>query len=397
MSESSSSPGMARQRAIYRAGARHERPSQPIAIEALEARAREVLPAEAWGFLYGGAGIGDTMRANLEAFRRWRLVPRMLRDVASRQLEVEVLGQVMSSPVLLAPIGAQGLYDAEGEVATARGAAAAGLPLVLSTVSSRSLEDVATEMGDLPRWFQLYWCRDREFAVSLLQRAEAAGYGAVVLTLDVPFLAWREGDLENAFLPFMHGQGLGNFVSDPVFCAALDAPPEEDPQGAAKRFGQIFGNPSLTWDDLAWLRRQTSLPIVLKGILAPEDARLAIDHGAAGVVVSNHGGRQIDGAIGALDALPAIVEAVAGEAEVLFDSGVRRGSDVLKAVALGAGAVLVGRPYIYGLSIGGADGVREVLLNLMADMDLTLGLLGCRSFGELDAGCLRLIEPLAER
>jgi isopentenyl diphosphate isomerase/L-lactate dehydrogenase-like FMN-dependent dehydrogenase len=250
-------------------------------------------------------------------------------------------------------------------------------------------------MGDLPYWFQLYWCRDFDFAASLLERAEAAGYGAIVLTVDVPYLAWREPDLENGFLPFRHGHGLGNFVSDPVFCSRLDAPPEDDLKGAMKQFGQIFGNPSLTWDDLAWLREHTSLPILLKGILTPDDARRAIDHGVSGVVVSNHGGRQIDGSIGALDALPAVVEAVAGQAEVLFDSGVRRGSDVLKAVALGASAALVGRPYLYGLVLDGATGAREVLLNLLADMDLTLGQMGCRNFAELDVQCVRRIEPIS--
>lgn len=392
-SRGSGSIGMDHQLAIYEAGMRQERPAQPVSIEELEARAEAAMSAEAWGYLAGGAGGGDTMRANLEAFRRWRLVPRHLRDVSRRDLSVEVLHQRLAAPILLAPVGVQGIFHPGGEVASAEGAAALGIPVVLSTVSSKPMEEVAAAMGEVPRWFQLYWSRDRELAASMLERAERAGFSAVVLTIDLPLLAWRESDLQNAYLPFLFGEGIANYLADPVFRAALERSPEEDPAGAIRLFSQVFSNPSLTWEDLGWLRDQTDLPIVLKGILEPDDARRALDHGAAGVVVSNHGGRQVDGSIAALDALPGVVGAVADAGEVLFDSGIRRGADVLKATALGASAVLVGRPFVYGLTVGGADGVRNALLNLLADLDLTLGLVGCTSFRELGTDHLRLIQP----
>ncbi|MDX1645417.1 MAG: alpha-hydroxy-acid oxidizing protein [Thermoanaerobaculia bacterium] len=380
---------MDRQLAIYEAGTRQVRPRLPIALEELKEQAREATTREAWGFLAGGAGAGDTMRANRRAFGRWHLMPRMLRDVSQRDLSVEVCGQRLPCPILLAPIGAQGIYHAEGELATARGAVEAGLGLVLSTVSSQPLEAVAEAMGDLPHWFQLYWCRDRDLTASLVERAEKAGFGAIVLTLDVPLLAWREPDLENAYLPFLYGDGVGSFFTDPVFRSRLERSPEEDPAAAIRLFTRVFGDPSLSWDDLDWLRRTTDLPILLKGILAADDARRAVDHGVDGIVVSNHGGRQVDGAIAALDALPEIVRTVDDRLAVLFDSGIRRGSDVLKAIALGARAVLVGRPYILGLAVDGSAGVEAVLSNLVADVDLTLGLVGCRSFADLDGEFLK--------
>jgi isopentenyl diphosphate isomerase/L-lactate dehydrogenase-like FMN-dependent dehydrogenase len=382
---------------IYQTGLSGARPALPLSPEELEQRAREVLPAEAYTYVAGGAGGEDTVRANREAFHRWRIVPRFLRDVARRDLGVEVFGQRFPAPVLLAPIGVQAMLHPEAELAVARAARSVGVPLVLSTVASTPLEAVARTLGEVPHWFQLYWPRDPDLTVSLVTRAERAGYGAVVVTLDTYLLGWRERDLQLGWLPFLHGQGQANYLSDPVFCAALPQPPEQDPQSAVRQFFQVVTNPALTWKDLVFLRRHTRLPILLKGILHPEDARQAVEHGVDGVIVSNHGGRQVDGAIAALDALPGVVEVVAGRAVVLFDSGIRRGADVFKALALGARAVLLGRPYCYGLAIGGENGVREVLRNLLADTELTLGLAGCASWAEVGRDNLAEVVPNAYR
>jgi lactate 2-monooxygenase len=380
--------GMDRQNQIYLAGLQGQRPTIPVSYEALEAQARERLSPEAYGYVAGGAGGENTMRANLAAFQRWRIVPRMLRDVARRDLSVRVLEQALPAPVLFAPIGVQSIVHPEAEVAVAHAAAGLGMPLILSTASSKTLEEVAQTAGNTPKWFQLYWGRDPELTASFLARAERAGYSALVVTLDTNLLSWRERDIQAAYLPFLLGEGIANYLSDPVFRAALPQPPEQNPQAAIMRFVSVFTNPALTWDDLAFLRAHTSLPIILKGILHPDDARQALDRGAAGIIVSNHGGRQVDGAIGALDALPGVVAAVGDRAPVLFDSGIRRGADVFKAVALGARAVLLGRPYIWGLALGGSDGVREVALNLLADLDLTLALSGHASFATVDAASL---------
>jgi lactate 2-monooxygenase len=355
-----------------------------ISLEHLEAQARQVLDARAYDYVAGGAGGERTMRANLEAFDRRRIVPRMLRDVGERDLSVRILDLELPAPLLLAPIGVQGILHRNAEVATGRAAASMGLPFCLSTVSSKSIEDVARAMGDAPRWFQLYWGKSRELTESFVRRAEAAGYGAVVVTLDTHMLAWRERDLENGYLPFLLGEGLANYTSDPVFQSMLTRVPDDQRnQAVVGAWSRIFGNSRLTWNDLALLREHTRLPIVVKGIQHPDDARHALDAGADAVIVSNHGGRQVDGAIAALDALPGIVEVIEGRVPVLFDSGIRRGSDVFKALALGAKAVLVGRPYAYGLAVGGEDGVRDVLMNLMADFDLTLGLSGYTKPGDL--------------
>jgi isopentenyl diphosphate isomerase/L-lactate dehydrogenase-like FMN-dependent dehydrogenase len=391
MSQRSFPDGMERQLAIYMAGLEGHRPALPVACEALRERARETMSPEAFDYLDGGAGGGDTMRANREALDRRRIVPRHLRGVGARDMGVELLGRRLPAPVLLAPIGVQGIFHPDGELAVARAAASLGLPMVLSTVSSRTLEEVAGVSGDAPRWFQLYWPRDPELAESLLGRAEAAGYEAVVLTVDLPLLAWRERDVQGAYLPFLHGQGLANYLADPVFRRGLPAP-EQDPRPAIAKFGQVFANPELSWHDIKWLRDRVRRPLLLKGILSADDARKAVDQGADGIVVSNHGGRQVDGAIGALDALPAVVEAVGSRVPVLFDSGIRRGADAVKALALGAGAVLLGRPYAYALAAGGEDGVRQLLLDFLADLDLTLALSGCRSIEDVDRSLLAEID-----
>jgi isopentenyl diphosphate isomerase/L-lactate dehydrogenase-like FMN-dependent dehydrogenase len=360
--------GVERQLEIYEAGLKGSKTGVPVSPVLLEQKAKEVLEPRAYDYVAGAAGGEQTARANLEAFYRRRIVPRMLRDVTQRELSVELLGKTLPAPVLLGPVGVQGIVHSEAELATARAAASLGIPCVLSTLSSRPLEKVAQASGEGPRWFQLYWTTHPEVTASLIRRAEAAGYSALVITLDTPILGWRERDLQHPYLPFLLGEGLANFFTDPVFCSELQRPPQEHP--------------------LAAVRQHTRLPILLKGILHPEDAERALAAGVDGLIVSNHGGRQVDGAIAALDALPEVVRAVNGRVPVLFDSGIRRGADAVKALALGARAVLLGRLYIWGLAVGGEQGVREVLRNFLADLDLTMALSGYRSCRELDETAL---------
>ena len=356
----------------------------PIAAEEWEARAAEVLDPGPFDYIAGGAGSEATMRANLEAFDRRRLRPRMLVGNVERDLSVEVLGTHSPAPFLLAPVGVLSIAHEEGELAVARAAAATGVPIVLSSAASHSLEDVAGAMGDAPRWFQLYWVNDREVTVSLVERAKAAGYSAIVVTLDTLTLGWRPRDLGRAYLPFVTGEGCAQFFSDPVFRSRLDKPPEEDLLAAAVTMLATFGNLGLTWDDLRWLRERTDLPLLVKGVLRADDAERARECGVDGVVVSNHGGRQVDGAVAALDALVEVRAALGPDAVVLMDSGIRTGADVLKALALGADAVLLGRPYAYGLAVGGQAGVETVIRHLMAETDLTLALAGGVRATDLD-------------
>jgi isopentenyl diphosphate isomerase/L-lactate dehydrogenase-like FMN-dependent dehydrogenase len=377
--------GPERQLQVYMAGLQGQRLALPVSPEDLEQRANEHMTPEARGYM---GGMSDTMQANREAFRQWRIVPRMLRGVAQRDLSAQILDMELPAPILLAPVGVQSILHPDAEVAVARAAAKVGLPCILSTASSKSIEEVAAAMGQTLRWYQLYWSKDNDLNASFVRRAEQAGYKAIVITLDTPILAWREQDIANAYLPFLRGEGLANYFSDPVFRQSLPQPPEENPFPAIIRFSDIFGNPALTWQDLSSLRQHTSLPIFLKGILHPDDARKALECGMNGIIVSNHGGRQVNGARAALNALPEVVAAVEGRIPVLFDSGIRRGSDIIKAIALGAQAVLVGRLYSWGLTLAGEQGVEEVLRNLLADLDLTLALSGYRSLKELDRGSL---------
>ena len=383
--------GMQRQQQIYTLGLAGGSLSIPISLSLLEQKAKEMLPPPAFDYVAGGAGGEDTVRANREAFYRWRIVPRMLRDVSQRDLSVELFGAQLPAPVILGPVGVQGILHPEGELASARAAAALGLPFTLSTAASRSIEDVAQAAdtaGNGVRWFQLYWGKNPDLTASMLQRAERSGYQALVVTLDTNMLAWRERDLQHAYLPFILGQGLSNYFSDPVFRALLAQPPEQNPAAAIQLWSGLFSNTALTWSDISFLRKHTSLPIILKGILHPHDAAHALDAGVDGMIVSNHGGRQVDGAIATLDALPAIVREVNGRIPVLIDGGIRRGSDVFKALALGARAVLLGRLYTWGLAVAGEQGVRDVVLNLLADLDLTLALSGHTSYRSLDACAL---------
>lgn len=414
---SPASPGRLRQMEIYVTGAGGARPKVPAAPRRLEAKAARAMSAVAAAYITGGAGAEATMRANRAAFDRWRLVPRVLKDVGTRDLSVELFGRRHAAPMLLAPIGVLELVHAEADLAVARAAAAEGVAQIFSNQASVDMETCAAAMGETPRWFQLYWSSDDAFVRSLLERAEKSGCEAIVVTLDTTLLGWRPRDLDLGYLPFLRGMGLAQYLSDPVFRAKIpERAPETGfrPRGGGiartalnlrrkgKQYGLAFGRmraaaayftatysrPDLGWDDIVRLRDMTRLPILLKGVRSAEDARLATSHGMDGLVVSNHGGRQVDGEIAALDALPEIVEA-AGGMPVLFDSGIRSGADIAKALALGARAVLLGRPYVYGLAIDGEAGVRAVIRNMIAELDLTLALSGLTNIGQLGPTCLR--------
>ncbi len=391
-------PFSAYEHEIYAAGMLAGRkPARSLDWRELERDAYAMLSRGPRGYIQGGAGRGHTIRANREAFDEWRIVPRMLRDVSERSLERTVLGAKLPAPVLLAPIGVQTVAHPEGELASARACAHVGVPLIASTAASHTIEQIAdaglaattdaTEDVSGERkhgfWYQLYWPRDRELARSFISRAEKSGYEAIVVTLDTWLLGWRPADLTEGFLPFLRGEGNASYMSDPVFRAALPKPPEEDLATAVAYWAWQFSNPSVTWSDLAFLRECTKLPIVLKGIQSADDASLAVEHGIEGIVVSNHGGRQVDGAIGSLHALPGVVAAVGEQCEVLFDSGIRSGSDALKALALGARAVCLGRPYVWGLALGGEQGVVEVLRAFLAELDLNMALSGHATIDEL--------------
>nr|WSY56401.1 alpha-hydroxy-acid oxidizing protein [Streptomyces sp. NBC_00886] len=366
-------------------------PGFPMGFAELEDRARSALPPSVWSYVAGGAGDERTQRANVSAFDHWGLVPRMFVGAAERDLSVDLFGMRLPSPVFMAPVGVIGLcaQDGHGDLATARAAARTGVPMVASTFTVDPLEEVAAEFGDTPGIFQLYTPTDRDLAASLVHRAEQAGYKAVVVTLDTWITGWRPRDLSTANFPQLRGHCLANYTSDPVFRALLARTPEEDPQSAVLLWTQVFGNP-LTWDDLPWLRSLTDLPLIIKGVCHPEDVRRAKDGGVDGIYCSNHGGRQADGGLPALDALPAVVEAADG-LPVLFDSGIRSGADIVKAVALGATAVGIGRPYAYGLALGGTDGIVHVLRSLLAEADLIMAVDGYPTLADLTREALQRV------
>lgn len=374
----------------------------------------------AWAYVAGGAGCERTMRANRAAFDRWRIVPRVLRDVSTRDLSVTIFGRRWPAPLLLDPIGVLDLAHPEADLAVARAAAAEGVTMVFSNQASVPMELTAAAMGSSPRWFQLYWSTSNDVVASLVARAERSGCDAILVTLDTTLLGWRPRDLDLAYLPFARGRGIAQYTSDPAFRrqvnerlrergpspiprfspasarSALDIARNHPgpllrnlrspvPRAAVETFLDVYSRPSLTWGDLAFLRERTRLPIVLKGVLHADDARRAMDVGVDGVMVSTHGGRQVDGSLGSLDALPEVVTAVDGQIAVFLDSGVRTGADVVKALALGATAVGVGRPYVYGLAVAGERGVRGVIRNLVAELDLTMALAGRTSVAGIDA------------
>ncbi|AJW41459.1 L-lactate dehydrogenase [Rhodococcus sp. B7740] len=369
---------------IYAAGMfAQQTPSITTNLARLEDQAAEKLSPEALGYIVASAGSGSTARANRAAFDRWAITPRMLRSSAARNHACTVLGTDMPAPLLIAPVGIQTLAHPDGELATVRAAAELGVPYIHSTQASHSFEQVAEAGGDAPRWYQLYWPTDESVLLSFLQRAKDTGFTTLVLTLDTTLLGWRPADLDRGYLPFLANLGIENYLTDPAFQAGLGQPVEENPVAAAMHWAQMFPNPGLSWKNLTFLREHWSGPIVLKGICTVGDAREAAAHGVDGIVVSNHGGRQIDGARASLDALPSIVDAVGEQLTVLFDSGVRTGADMAKALALGADAVLLGRPFLYGLALGGQEGVAHVLRCLLAEFDLVTSLSGHTGAGEL--------------
>jgi lactate 2-monooxygenase len=376
---------------IYLQGLSGILPSLPMSFAELEDRARAAMSPSMWSYVAGGAGDERTQQVNVTAFEHWGLMPRMFVGAKERDLSVELFGMTLPSPLMMAPVGVIGLcaQDGHGDLATARAAARTGVPMIASTASADPMEDVAAEFGDTPGFFQLYTPTDRNLAASLVHRAEAAGFKGIVVTLDTWIPGWRPRDLATSNFPFLRGLCLANYTSDPVFRASLQQSPEENPQAAVLRWVSIFGNP-LTWDDLPWLRSLTTLPLIVKGICHPDDARRAKDGGVDGIYCSNHGGRQANGGIPAIDCLPAVIEA-AGGLPVLFDSGIRSGADIIKAIALGATAVAVGRPYAYGLALGGVDGIVHVLRSLLAEADVTMAVDGYRSLKELTPEALRRV------
>ncbi len=404
-----------RQRQIYLDGFAGIRSAIPIDWQKLEDKARGMMTPAAFAYIAGGAGLESTVRSNRSAFEQCKIVPRMLRDVSQRDMEIDLFGKRLRSPLILSPVGVLEMVHKEADLAVGRAASKENIPYIFSNQASRPMEEVAAAMGDAQRWFQLYWSKSNDLVASFIMRAEKCGCSAIVVTLDTTLLGWRTRDLDIAYLPFLEGKGIAQYTSDPVFQKLMDdndPPPRARvtfdslsglikmvkaypgngfisklrsgrPVKAVRKFTSIYSNPALTWSDLAFLRKHTKLPILLKGILHPDDAMKAIDNGVDGIIVSNHGGRQVDGAIGTFEALPAIVKAASNSIPVLMDGGVRGGADIFKALAMGAKAVCIGRPYVYGLTINGEAGVEEVIQNLLADFDLTMGLAGCRNVSEI--------------
>jgi lactate 2-monooxygenase len=400
---------------IYINGFAGIRPKVNFDLTALEESARKVISPEAFAYIAGGAGAESTVRANREAFEKYKIVPRMLRNVSERDTSITLFGKEVPSPFLLSPVGVLEMVHRDADVAVAKAAAQLNVPYIFSNQASKPMEECAAVMGNSPHWFQLYWSKSNDLVASLVQRAEKCECSAIAVTLDTTMLGWRTRDLELAYLPFMEGKGIAQYTSDPVFLKMLE---EQDdsvkrkitfqsilgligmvkkypgegffeklksgkPIKAVQKFVTTYSNPCTTWDDLKFLRQHTKLPIVLKGILHPDDARKAMDVGMDGIIVSNHGGRQVDGSISTIEALPKIAEVINEKIPVLIDSGIRGGADAFKAIALGAKAVCIGRPYVYGLSIAGQQGVYEVLRNFMTDFELTMGLTGCKNIGEI--------------
>ncbi|MBK9335708.1 MAG: alpha-hydroxy-acid oxidizing protein [Lewinellaceae bacterium] len=405
-----------RQRTVYVHGAAGIRQTLPFDYARLEQLAKDKMSPEAWAYIAGGAGRESTMTANTGGFDRLHIVPRMLRNVEQRDTSTNLFGQLLPAPFFLAPIGVLEMAHPAADLAVAKAAAALGIPYIFSNQASVPMETCAHEMGDAPRFFQLYWSRSDELVASFLQRATACRCSGIVVTLDTTMLGWRPRDLDMASLPFLKGMGIAQYTSDPVFRKIMEQPDTAPrPKSAitweaihtlfsatrkypgsfwenlrngvglraVRTFIGLYSRPNITWADLPFLRKHTDLPIILKGILHPDDARKALDYGVDGIYISNHGGRQVDGAIGAIEALPGIAEAVRGKVPILIDSGFRGGADVFKALARGATAVGIGRPYCYALALNGQAGVEELLTNWMADFELTMGLAGCKNVDEV--------------
>ncbi|WP_273841853.1 alpha-hydroxy-acid oxidizing protein [Rubrobacter calidifluminis] len=402
------------QQKIYLEGLLGKKPVVPTHPDALERAARRRMSRRAWAYVAGGAGLERTMARNRAAFDRYALRPRMLRGAGPPSLEVGLFGRRWAAPLFLCPIGVLELAHPDADLAVARAAAGRGVPVIFSNQSSRPIEAAAGVMDavgpDTPRFFQLYHPTERRVVESFLRRAESAGCAGVVLTVDTVQLGWRPRDLDLGHLPFLEGRGLAQYVTDPEFMGSLEDS-QEGPsprirpspsllktmlalrrlgggslgrgRRAVQRFVATYSFPELSWDDVRRVREATALPLLLKGILHPEDAARAVELGVDGIVVSNHGGRQVDGAISSLEALPQVARAVGGRVPVLMDGGVRTGADVVKALALGARAVGIGRPYVYGLALAGAEGVGAVIDHMMAELELTLALSGVAGLEEV--------------
>ena len=376
---------------LYVGGLSGVRSAHPMSFAELEARASRALSTEMFSYVAGGAGNEYTQDVNVTAFEKYGLIPRMLRGAAERDLSIELFGMTLPSPLMLAPVGVIGLcaQNGHGDQATARASARTGVPMIASTLSVDPMEDVAALLGDTPGFFQLYTPADRDLAASFVARAETAGFAGIIVTLDTQILGWRPRDLALASFPQLKGHCLANYFSDPLFRAKLETSPEEDARAAALMWALGFSDPGLSWDDLAWLRSLTKLPLLLKGICHPDDVRRAIDGGVDAIYCSNHGGRQANGGAAAVDMLPAVVQA-AGDVPVIFDSGVRSGEHIVKALALGARAVGIGRPYAYALAGGGEDGIVHLLRSLLAEADLLMAVDGYPTIADLTSDALRI-------
>jgi lactate 2-monooxygenase len=348
----------------------------PICFADLEKAVAEKIEAGPFGYIRSGAGGEQTLRNNRAAFEKYSIVPRFLKDVSNVQTSINLFGKTYPTPLLFAPVGMNGMVHDEGELAVVRTAEHLNMPYIQSTVSTYALEEVAQAAPSATKWFQLYWSTNEEIAFSIVARAEAAGFEAIVLTVDTVMLGWREEDVRNQFSPLKLGYARGNYMNDPVFTATL---PDDSFESYVQGVLQNVFHPTLNWAHVRELKKRTNLPILLKGILHLEDAKLAIDNGIDGIIVSNHGGRQLDGVIGSLDALPAIAKVVNGQIPIILDSGVYRGMDALKALALGADAVAIGRPFVYGLALEGQQGVEKVMTNLYDELKVSIALAGATS------------------
>ncbi len=411
------------QKEIYVNGLRGRLPVLPLRYEQLREQAKIKLSKSAFDYLDGGAGMERTMLSNREAFSKYQLRPFMLRDTTDCDIGISLFGKSYPTPFFLSPIGVLELANREANLAVGRAAASLGIPFIFSNQASKPMEETASAMHDGPRFFQLYWSKSNDLVASLLRRAEAAGCDAIVVTLDTPLLGWRMRDLQQGFLPFLYGMGIAQYTSDPVFqklVTSEELMQDEDqagfpnltllrslyrmaknfpgntwsnfitrrPLSSIRKFINVFMRTNLQWDDLQSLRNYTSLPIILKGIQTVPDAKKAIEVGVDAIMVSNHGGRQVDGAIGSLYALDDIAKEIGHQIPILFDSGIRSGADAVKAMALGAQAVGIGRPYAFALAVAGEEGVKNLLEYYLAEFTLTMRLCGCRTLDEVDRSLL---------